>query len=914
MSTRGVMKMTIDTLARTGGQMSAGAYQKIIDYAKENGLTDGEKSALLDLGYLKDSRILSQAGVRFDAIVFDAQAVKLAQDLGRVLGIAPKIPGGNNGGNVNPPPAGDALAQAKQARDAAVGKGAALGSFDTWKLQTSGADITFHVEVQGQKFPAFVLDKPVWKDPGARDVVAENAAKLAAVTTLGELDKLIGEIAKKEKDYFDAKGVQAKFSNELYGIQNQRRAAFFGGIEKSIGQTRLPIGDRAKVGLILKLAPEKMVSGRAYTMETGSHTNYWPYWDNYAEPVKMLLDQLEKGTDEWHVVKNRLADIYRRKSVFSWGREVNERDFEESLGAALVYNPQYSSTFGHRVSLKAGSTAFDPKYEILTVKTAGLPDNLKEYAGAQVVRGTDGALTFDFMGEDAKPDRTGKKVPDALKQHITSKDVAVDDIGIRPLANGETARSNISADWDQNGGINVARILIGWWGHCHNESPLNAAGVDPQKDVSVYTANRKVDSKKALKTYDPEQVWDVAGQFAADHESDYTKPVEKETFVGERNNGGHWFYIGFDDNARRIRIDAEVTELWHRGDPNKQYDDPMSRFRRDIENPDGTFSPNPDWVASNAREDDSITVDAKGRKMGLKTKYITFDQQGDRYEKEEQVVLDPTKDQFVKLADEISSQNPDGGGKMIEHWYNAKTNQYQQIAVEVTKGNNFARKEIKKDNPKVAKDVLSEQETVYDSVIAIHNFVMKDPGLPFTFDTSSGMSVWNYPVKTIQTDVEKTTEKVENGKTFTYTTYRLQYSTMGGPSGDVRYIIKRDETGEPVRAIALDPMPDFAFRYDRMVCGPVAPAAGGDMAINKAAYYSGYMTDRAKNKIVPTLWEKLATVLYAGLSDKTPKEGAYVFEKENGELLSFNSKAEFDAAVKADLKVRELEGAGRNIA
>jgi hypothetical protein len=39
---------------------------------------------------------------------------------------------------------------------------------------------------------------------------------------------------------------------------------------------------------------------------------------------------------------------------------------------------------------------------------------------------------------------------------------------------------------------------------------------------------------------------------------------------------------------------------------------------------------------------------------------------------------------------------------------------------------------------------------------------------------------------------------------------------------DKRYSIKRDAQGNAVRALAVDPMPDFAYRNERWVCAPVA--------------------------------------------------------------------------------------------
>ena len=39
--------------------------------------------------------------------------------------------------------------------------------------------------------------------------------------------------------------------------------------------------------------------------------------------------------------------------------------------------------------------------------------------------------------------------------------------------------------------------MIGWWGHCHNEAPGNAMGIDPQKGVEMYRADRGVAADKA---------------------------------------------------------------------------------------------------------------------------------------------------------------------------------------------------------------------------------------------------------------------------------------------------------------------------------------------------------------------------------------------------------------------------------
>jgi len=208
-------------------------------------------------------------------------------------------------------------------------------------------------------------------------------------------------------------------------------------------------------------------------------------------------------------------------------------------------------------------------------------------------------------------------------------------------------------------------------------------------------------------------------------------------------------------------------------------------------------------------------------------------------------MLDPTKDEYVKLGEEITDRYPNGGGKITEHRYNAKTSTYEPVVFEIKADaqGQWKRTELQHGTKHVANQVQSQQETTYDSVNAIHGFVTDKIGLPFVFDTASGMAVWNYPVEFVRVDREKETEKVEDGKKFTYTTYKLDYTTMGGPGGESRYIIKRNEKGEHVRSVAVDPMPDFAFRNEKWVCAPVAEDARGEPGVQRHGVQRG-LSDR----------------------------------------------------------------------
>ena len=774
-----------------------------------------------------------------------------------------------------------------------------------WKIETSGAVLTFETKVGDQAYPAVVLTNPAWKDPGpARDLIAQHRSALDAVTTLAQLVAFVRDVVAKERAYLDATGVTARYQTERYAIQDARRHAFFEALAGAASQLRLPAADKARVPAALEAEKERLLCDRDYDMEVGSHKNYWPYWTNYRGAIEKILRQTPPGTDEFFTVKNRLEHIYDNKTVFGFKRQIDEKDLEACIEGALVHRLPYSTGNGHRVSLAQGSYPTAPVYELLSVASTNLPPALKQHAGAQVYRDTDSARTLRF-------DPGGAKVPEELKKHVQARKVTADELGLRPFASGEAPRAGVPGDWNHNGGIEVAPIEIGWWGHCHNEAPLNAMGIDPRRGVTLYRAARGIPEDEAVQSFTSEDVWDLFGAFTADHEAGYATSgqyglrqtqVEVTKFVGSRHDGGHWFLLELDrQGARRVRVDAEVSELWHKSDPTKKYDKPAERFRRDLPNGDGTFSPNPDWIAAEASDEDEITIDCLGRRLTFISTYITFDDDGHRYENKATVALDPTKDAWVKIADEILNANQ-RGGKLAEHWYNAKQVKYYRALVDV--GADGKRGAPQKDDPVAVSRVMSRQETAYDSVVDIHDFVTKNMGLPFTFDTSSGLAVWNYPVNKVRIDRTGDVEKTEGGKAFSYTGYRLRYVTMGGPAGDARYLIKRDEQGNAVRALALDPMPDFAYRNEYWVCAPVTADPRGAAAFNVQALQAGYLTDKQREKLVIDLWRRQAVICYASLAAPGTDDTVWAFEKADGELLIFADHRSFEAAVEADRRAQ----------
>ncbi len=947
----------VSALLANHGHMPEAEYRKLVTLARERGMSPRLRGVLLQpVAFLRTSPELRDRRIGLEDIHFDAGALALADELGRELGVAPVLPGLPNvrkssvlraqdreagEAAAHPPAAAPSADESSASLQVALGQalacGKALGSPKTWQVTTAGATVIFHTEAGGQTFPAVVFQLPQWNDPAARDLLSTEAANLRSIADLNELAGWLSGLIERERAYFLAEGVTVRSPNELYGLQHLRRRAFFAALSVSLSQTAFPAGEAALVAGLLRRAEEDLIVGRRYPMQTGEHTNYWPYWNNYLAPLRKLLAQTPVGSEAFLLVKNRIEDILNHKTVFNWNRHVDEQDFEVSISGALVQRRTYGRGPGQRVSLASGSRPQRPIYEVLNLAVTGLPAEHQSLSGLPVVRYPDGSLRFDWQGPGVLPVRVGQALPSVLANYLTAQRVPPPELGVRGLVAGEEARAGIPMDWNQDGSIELSPIEIGWWGHCHNEAPLNAMGINPQRSVTLYRAERgdylpnEGDGQgagtsdagemgaAALQTYSAEELWDVAGALTSDHEGGFAIPgslrskttqVEETQFVGSRNNGGHWLLIEPSGGRRRIRVDAEVKQLWHKSDASKKYDDPAQRFRRDLPTEDGAFAPNPDWVAAEASDADDITIDAQKRRLLAVVRYVTLDDQGERELRIEAVELNPEEDAAVKVAEEVQDIEAGGaGGKVVEHWYNAKTGAYSNIVFQVSPGAT-PRRELARSEPAPAARVLACQETVYDSVIEIHEFVTSRMGLPFVFDTSSGMAVWNYPVSEIGIEKLGQVEREEDGKRYEYTSYKLRYVTMGGPSGEARYIIKRDRCGQAERALALDPMPDFAFRQERWVCAPAASDAGGNLAINMHALKAGYLSDKGGSRIVPALWQRQATLLYAALADDLAAEdgAAYLFESVTGELYSFASRAAFTQAVQADT---ELRRAGR---
>jgi hypothetical protein len=937
MSTRELRRRIVHVLLEGGGLLTERALEGLLAYAREGRLTVGEQRLLVRPARLvQSSHQLQAAGIGLDQLRYGPGVAARLQGLAEEWGIEPRL--GPGAGAVSEPPGEE------PGLEALLAAAQDLGEPVDWTLRTPGAEVGFSTEVFDRKWPALVMARPTFTDPStAPPPLERHRDRLLQVEGEEALAALLGELLDEEQDWFTAADVvgeadsTAGVANRRFGVQRLRRDAFFDGV-RNLMVARPGLG--IAVNRVLLEARDDLLDGQEFHMEIGRRKNYWPYWDNFVGVLEKLASQLPAESDGALALANRIHDLHRRKHVFRHTRTIDEKDIEQFIGGVVVHREPFTTGLGHRVSLVAGAEVYSPRYELLRVAESGLPEEHSALAGAPVYRHGDGDLRFDVAPSTAAEVawEPGASLPGGLEDHVVSTTLSKDlALGLRKPQLGELLRRDFPLDWNRSGQIQVAPIQIGWWGHCHNEAPANALGMDPRRPVTLYRADRGLEPHLAKVSYSEEDCWDIVGAFTSDHEGERIRDprtgrvsspgyvlfgsgggyqptrVDETSFVGNRNNGGHWFQIEPDfPGARRIRVDAEVTEIWGLENPEHQYAKPMSRFRRDVENDDGTFDPNPDWLASGMDDDDVITVQAAGRRMSLKARYITFDSHGRRVERSPEVSLDPGRGGFKKLAEEIEVVAPGGGGRLVEHWYDPKAQTYKAVSVELKRGEDGGwQRTTLSEREAPAKSVTASQETTYDSVVELDEYVVKDLGLPLTFDTSSGQAVWNYPVDFLRREVLRRTTREEGGEVFTYTTIQLHFDTFGGPEGDPRYILKRDALGKTVRALALDPMPDFAYRNEHWTCAPVAMDQWGRPAMNLRGLTAGYLTDAGKRRIVPELWERQAIVLYAAMAEATAGEHAWIFETEDGRLLSFPDEASFEAAVEADQQLRAQEAEGR---
>ena len=280
----------------------------------------------------------------------------------------------------------------------ALAAGRDLGSPESWRVQTRAADLRFSVPAgELGSMPGLSIRAREWRDPSARDLLADRRQPLSEVSSPDALEAFVHALIDEERPYLSASDV-GRPNNEVYAIQNIRRRRLFDALRRH--PTRIPPDQQAIALGVLRRAEERTIVGRRYSMDVGTRAQFWPYTETFLRPLIDLAAQTAPGSAERRVLNNRVRDVLRRKSIFTEHDAIDETDLETTLGAAVVYQPPYTDGPGHRISLASDHLPHRPRYTLLTVAREGLPPDLEAYAGARLF--LDGrVLRFDDHGRRA---------------------------------------------------------------------------------------------------------------------------------------------------------------------------------------------------------------------------------------------------------------------------------------------------------------------------------------------------------------------------------------------------------------------------------------------------------------------------------------------------------------------------------
>lgn len=871
--------------------------QEIIQQATENGTAVPEQD-VVEIVTNPGNFLREQFGLNVSQLRIEPDAYKAIKTFALANGV-------DKDKNLSTLP----LAKATAKVERAMAKTIDFGPIETWSDETSGAHVEYHVKAGGKVYPALHLQKPTWVDPQApRDLFA--ATDFAQIATLDVFvktirDIMIADIAYLHADDVDMAATKTQKNNERYGIAELRTDNFLNSARLAIAKTQMTPRERNKaLGELQKIRLD-MIADVTYDMEAGEHTNYWAYWKNFLEPLYKFIAQIDPESTAAALLNNCARAFQSRKTVLNSKRHIDERNIEATTSQVLVYLPRYRGNIGHRVSLKPGCSNLRPEYELLTLtKNADrLPEELKRHAGTRLFRGMDGSLHFDFDEVHLETNGTLLRVDNALVDAVPlSRAQIKSDLALRPMRKGETARVGFSGDWNSDGKINIKLWLISWWGHCHIESPLNVFGMVPRRGVYVLSADQK--AKAPVQYFSKDNIWDMAGLAFAASEGGYTSnlgggykvQVGKTEFRGERNNGAHWLRLELATGAS-VMLNAQVATI--------ASEDAGAMYRKNLPNGDGTMSPNPNvaknlYLPMSLQQADVVAIDVKNKAMELYFEYETIQKNGQptyRDGDDGYVQLDPDSDADVALSEASLTQDPNGGGSVLVHYYNPKSNMYYSVTYQVKKTEHgFERQESSRTSPVAVARLVSVAETQYDSAAAIHTFLATHPGLPAVLDTSEDEMVWNYPNSVRRWKKLQEVSKIENGEEFTYTTMRLSYETMGGPSKTLEYMLKFNSRGDIVDDMALTPIADFAFRHDDWIAAPVVTANDGEtIGYNSTAFDAGYLTHEDGKTINPVLWTHVIAPWHASLMNGDATD-APILRKANGDYARFPNQDKFDSA------------------
>jgi hypothetical protein len=300
-------------------------------------------------------------------------------------------------------------------------------------------------------------------------------ADFAKIDTIDELETVTKRLLEVHAGYFAASDVTG--NNAGTATAALRKPAFFAGLAGGLEHTKIPEADREKARKLLGRMERESFLGLDHKFTIGDLDSYHPYSDPFDDGVRALRDLAPAGRarDSIESVLNYIVD---RKTTRS-GSSIDERNAEHSLGLRVIdrgndgqsvslkdsffsdpRNPEYvvmnvatkdlpdsvpnyvvlnvvakdavEAHLNARVIDEASGRSVSvsgERYVLLGVQAEGLPEELAEHAGKNVVR----------IGDELYFDGSSERLPAALLAHVVETPVG-EKLAMRPLAEGEKAR------------------------------------------------------------------------------------------------------------------------------------------------------------------------------------------------------------------------------------------------------------------------------------------------------------------------------------------------------------------------------------------------------------------------------------------------------------------------------------------
>ncbi|MBT6177145.1 MAG: hypothetical protein HOI23_07840 [Deltaproteobacteria bacterium] len=747
-------------------------------------------------------------------------------------------------------------------------------------VDTEGANVKFSTDlgVDGYRdMPGLVAEARTFKDPSPKDIRL-SSEQLQGVNDLETLGTTIAKAFEDNKAYLGAEEITG--NNENLGVSSLRKQAFFNGIAKDLESSNLPATDKQGALKMLKRLEEESYMNREITFDTGKLDTYPPYTKPFDKGVRKIEALAPPGVEREAITAELNYITDRKTRASGWGN-VSEGNAEETLGL----RPVDRDNGGQALSLAKDSVdSFKPKYVVINVNTDGLPEGMEEHAGKSVVRD----------GENLVFDKTSTAVPAELAEHLTEK-AASKNTGLRLMESAETKRGSFPYDWNQNGGVDVDGMNIGWWGHCHIEAPLAALKLAAGSDVTVFDARSKGES-----TFGATDVNDLlfalmdADRYA-DINTGRAASAETTTFVGNRNDTIGGQHPGdkmiLTVGGREIPFSFKLTGLYDVDDAEKSVN-PDDSFSPTVVTEGLKFEKNPAF--SGLREQDWSVISGD-RKFEGSVEYMDVNSRGGVERKKADILIDPKNpsDEPILLSSELGrgSYPP----SVTKYYLNQKTGNLESRQFEAAKkeDGSYEMKPVGEEN-KVFGAVGGmnlSRELTKESVIELHNHFLDAArrGVSFVTEKDSGHMVWNYG-----TDSFKINKVEEDGD---FVKYEVADKTQGGTK-TWSYILKYDDEGNAVDAHAFSAPPDFVFRPEKTVTAPLVRAENGSVLYNSAAYERGFLVgeDGKISDESLSFFRYASDVLYASLVDPA-KDNQFVIMDDQGEMYFYDTKEAYEADV-----------------